>query len=420
MNKTILTIEQEQEICKSYNSGASKKKLAKLFHVRDDRIDLILEKHGTENNQHIRKTILFSSDEIKICEDYNNGMILRDIRKKYKIINPTIKQILAKHNISIRENLRCAKLSKENEQRVIHLYCVEKMDIKPIGKLFNVDFPVIYRILKKHSITPPANGYNRLTNEDLLNIVNLYISGESVEGLAIQFDCSDGTINKILNSRSVIRRKRGRVLSLDEELKICKLYNEEYKTTKEICDLMGIYHRILKPVLLKYGCKIRDFYESIVCKGGVNLNEYAKSKHSYGGYYKDWYFRSLNELTYCIKELEWKNKSWRCEGRDIAIPFFNPKKNRTCLYYPDFLVENKTIIEIKCEKFRADPTVILKQDAAIRYCSERNLDYQLVVCDKDLTAIKSEYLLGYIKFDERKRESNGWKKFMGYLNNDGE
>mgnify|MGYP000107791976 CR=1 FL=1 len=68
-----------------------------------------------------------------------------------------------------------------------------------------------------------------------------------------------------------------------------------------------------------------------------------KAGNGWSGWINEHFFRSLRELSYIIKEL--KNKQWTT-GEKIRIPYINYNgANRT--YAPDFIVEDKYLIEIK-------------------------------------------------------------------------
>lgn len=49
-SRTILTEEQEKEICSLWQNGTTKTKLARLYHVAVERIDMILEDRAIESS----------------------------------------------------------------------------------------------------------------------------------------------------------------------------------------------------------------------------------------------------------------------------------------------------------------------------------------------------------------------------------
>ena len=71
-------------------------------------------------------------------------------------------------------------------------------------------------------------------------------------------------------------------------------------------------------------------------------------------------------------------------------------------YFPDFLLNNKYLIEIKPKNLFNSIDVIFKKEAAIEYCNNNNLIYKLIspnILSFDI--IKQKYLIGEIKFIER-------------------
>ena len=102
------------------------------------------------------------------------------------------------------------------------------------------------------------------------------------------------------------------------------------------------------------------------------------SGYGWKGWYKNWFFRSLRELAYMVNIIEAGELSWRsAETKDLRVPYVGfDGQNRT--YRADFLVEEKYLIEVKPEKLRHSHTVRLKEKAAIAFCEENGLEYQIV------------------------------------------
>lgn len=115
---------------------------------------------------------------------------------------------------------------------------------------------------------------------------------------------------------------------------------------------------------------------------GSNNPMYGKpapmgSGNGWSGWYKDWFFRSLRELTYRINELEAHNLTWRtAENRDLRISYSWLGKERN--YFADFLVEDKTLVECKPHRLHDTPLVIAKKLAAEAMCQRREFEYRLV------------------------------------------
>ncbi|HUS51721.1 MAG TPA: NUMOD3 domain-containing DNA-binding protein, partial [Candidatus Paceibacterota bacterium] len=83
----------------------------------------------------------------------------------------------------------------------------------------------------------------------------------------------------------------------------------------------------------KYGKEIADNNQRVLNRkrsinaSGKKNSMYVKptpqgSGNGWSGWYKGWFFRSLRELSYMIKEIETKNKKWRtAETKDLKIKY---------------------------------------------------------------------------------------------------
>lgn len=127
------------------------------------------------------------------------------------------------------------------------------------------------------------------------------------------------------------------------------------------------------------------------------------SGNGWSGWYKNWYFRSITELSYFVNVIERFNIKW-ATGETIKIPYVDYKgvmRN----YYPDFILNDKYIIECKPEKLINSKSVKIKSDAAIKYCNERGLVYKIVSPYKlSINKLKEMYINGDIKFIEKYEE----------------
>lgn len=96
----------------------------------------------------------------------------------------------------------------------------------------------------------------------------------------------------------------------------------------------------------------------------------------WSGWYKGWYFRSLMEVSYVINVLERDKLEWK-SAEYISILYVDSNDNyRT--YHPDFIVENKKIVEVKPKYKWEDDDVWFKQWVGELYCKERGMKYEVV------------------------------------------
>lgn len=154
-----------------------------------------------------------------------------------------------------------------------------------------------------------------------------------------------------------------------------------------------------------------------IANSGSNNPMYGKpapegSGNGWSGWYKDWYFRSLRELSYMINEIEQKSLSWQsAEKKELQIKYIDWKGlERT--YTADFLIENKYLVECKPLKLMSSDNVKRKSEAAKLFCSAHGYEYILIepeILSKE--KIKELYIKKEIVFTERYRI-----KMEDYLN----
>ena len=146
-----------------------------------------------------------------------------------------------------------------------------------------------------------------------------------------------------------------------------------------------------------------------VNSSGSNNPMYGKpSPHGSGGgwsgWYKGWYFRSLRELSYMVEVIEKNKIKWRSAEKGIKIKYKDHKGNdRT--YRPDFILEDRILIEIKPEKLMNTPLNVKKKEAAINFCKDNGLEYRIVDVDiMNIDDILNLWLKKEIKFVEKYEE----------------
>lgn len=138
------------------------------------------------------------------------------------------------------------------------------------------------------------------------------------------------------------------------------------------------------------------------------------SGNGWSGWYKNWYFRSINELSFMINVIERFNLKWESgESKKYKITYID-YNNKLKNYFPDFIINDKYIVECKPKKLWNSVNVVKKMEGALIYCKGKNLIYKLMEI-KSLTKdeIKILYENKIIKFIERYE-----KKYIDrYVNN---
>lgn len=124
--------------------------------------------------------------------------------------------------------------------------------------------------------------------------------------------------------------------------------------------------------------------------------------NGWSGWYKGWYFRSLRELSYVVKVLEAGGLSWRsAETNDLRVEYIDPL-GASRSYHPDFLVEEKLLVECKPKRLWNTPLVIAKSKAAKERATALGLEYVLIdperLTDEELRRLHDA---GDLKFTDR-------------------
>lgn len=114
---------------------------------------------------------------------------------------------------------------------------------------------------------------------------------------------------------------------------------------------------------------------------GENNGMYGKpspigSGNGWSGWYKNWYFRSLLELSFIVNQIERFKFKWTT-GESIKIKYID-YDGKTKNYFPDFLINDKFLVEIKPKNLHNSESVRLKKLSAESYCEQHNLKYKLI------------------------------------------
>jgi hypothetical protein len=160
----------------------------------------------------------------------------------------------------------------------------------------------------------------------------------------------------------------------------------------------------------KYGVEIADQrkkeWASKVGQKGEKNYWYGKtppygSGNGWSGWYKGWYFRSLLELSYMVNVIEKHKIKWET-GENSNYKIIFEYKESTKNYHPDFILDNKYMIECKPKKLWKTNLVELKATAAKEFCEKNGLIYKLrtvpILSDDEITSL---YLNGDLVWIER-------------------
>lgn len=164
------------------------------------------------------------------------------------------------------------------------------------------------------------------------------------------------------------------------------------------------------------GERLRNHYSQT--RKGPNNNMFGKpspvgSGNGWSGWYKGWLFRSLLELSYVINVFERFGFEWKsAENSQYKIQYKN-HDNLIKNYFPDFIVNEKYLIEVKPKHLYDSFNVQEKKFAALKFCEDNNLIYKLTTPIKTLKLEDIKILIENkeIIFTKRYEE-----KYKNYLN----
>jgi len=135
------------------------------------------------------------------------------------------------------------------------------------------------------------------------------------------------------------------------------------------------------------------------------------SGNGFSGWYKNWFFRSLRELMFMIKVIERFNFDWKTgECKSIKISYIDWKGTERN-YFPDFVLNNKYVVEIKPKRLWFSDAVKRKKEAALMWCEANNFSYRLFDIKKiDYDLVRFLHDAGQIKFTDRYEKK--YEEFM--------
>lgn len=156
-------------------------------------------------------------------------------------------------------------------------------------------------------------------------------------------------------------------------------------------------------------------YKQSLNNKGENNPMYGKpspkgSGQGWKGWYNGIYFRSLRELSYMMY-MDENNIKWKsAETKELSIKYIGVD-NQERTYRADFiLTELKKLIEIKPIRLQSSQSIKLKTNAAIEFCQNNNLVFEIIDFAIDYNKIKVALDMGIIKFDRNYKE-----KFLKYI-----
>lgn len=126
------------------------------------------------------------------------------------------------------------------------------------------------------------------------------------------------------------------------------------------------------------------------------------SGNGWSGWYKGWFFRSIHELSFMINVIERFNFKWVTGEKKEHIIQYYDFNNKLKNYFPDFILNEKYVVEIKPKRLFNSFVVKSKSKAAKEYCHKHGLKFKLICPNIIKTEIiKSKIENGEIVFMEK-------------------
>lgn len=255
-----LTEEEIKEVITQYKNGLSSKKIADLFNVSSTTIKNILHK----NNVQIKETSSYlkkfpQEKEIEVILYYNKGNSITSVAKYFKCSQEVIRRILKQNMINILpSNTYIKKFSKDQEQKIIELYNKGLSTIE-IGKKYKVKRTTISKILKENNIEIRKKS---ISLEQEKRIIELYKKGASIKDISKERGFADNTIRKTLIRNNLYDISKTRkiskktIVSTKNQLKISNLYLLGESIDK-LTEQFGISYPTVRKILSINNVKVR-------------------------------------------------------------------------------------------------------------------------------------------------------------------
>lgn len=200
-----------------------------------------------------------------------------------------------------------------------------------------------------------------------------------------------------------------------------KIKSEEYRKflsdwMKENSPMRG--NSQYKIWVKKYGVEIanqkKKEWASKVGRKGEKSYWFGKtppygSGNGWSGWYKGWFFRSLLELSYMVNVIEKYSVKWET-GETSRYKIVFEYNGLTKNYFPDFILNDKYMIECKPKNLWKTSLVQVKANAAEEFCNKNGLVYKLrtvpILTDNEITSLYQNNQLVWIdrykvKYEDR-------------------
>lgn len=318
---------------------------------------------------------------------------INQIKCQFKAGRITIMKIFKNNNVVIK-NYRETCISEQDKLNIINDYIILKINLLIVASKYHITPAKLRFILRKNGYDIRNSGETRKITLEKAEIEKAYKIYKRYGSLKLT--------SKYMNIRLDILKRNFEQNGIDTSIKgksNVSLEKWEFEYGKEKANEMWN----------EYTNKLS------ISSGGINNPMYGKpspngSGQGWKGHYKNFYFRSLRELSYLLyldkNDIKWET----AESKRFMIKYKSyDETDRT--YRPDFyLPELNKLVEIKPKRLHKSPLILLKTAAALEFCKDNNLTYEIFDFPIDTLKIKKALDEGKIKFSKDYQ-----KKFLEFI-----
>lgn len=203
--------------------------------------------------------------------------------------------------------------------------------------------------------------------------------------------CNISRRNKLQKGKPISEKAKKSFETKDYSFMRTDEYRNNMRKAINNSNKQMMHNRNLYDIWLeKYGKEIAD-KKSLERNNKISLKTSGKNNPMYGkpsptgsgngwcGWYKNWHFRSLLELSYMINIIERFNLKWEnAEQKKYSVPY---KINGVDhVYYPDFVINDKYIVDCKPKNLCSNELNVIKKNNAIPHFQKIGLKFKFVRC----------------------------------------
>lgn len=248
--KNMINEDKKDIICERYKNGESSYKIADSFGVKSRAIIKVLK----EKNIEIRGTQRDLSLEPlygEISDDYNNGLSVNKIAKKYEITREKINTILKYEDVKLRTSEEANRaINPEDREKILELY-KEGKSMEFLSTKFSCSYTALFFLFDKEEVetrTQEEQKWSHGLKENIeIELCEKYKLGRTTTSLEKEYGIEQTTIFRTLRRNNYEVRDQGNLGdSVQHALNQTGLYEFKKDTSFYIFDLIN-YPNYLKP-----------------------------------------------------------------------------------------------------------------------------------------------------------------------------